>query len=283
MAEQGSVYDLRRLEQQLQTLFSRFTYKDLQADSKPFCSSFCKLVEYYASRWKVPLPQLRILEKALCCFTQASVFFTVNCDHVLRTLSSLALSIFELLLFFDQKDFYQDPLKKSPLHSRNVAQPLLSIRMFTCFKWSDFSKATEVEKCISSEPPIFLELRVRYLLSCQRLPEAQALAKCCALHPSVGQHLFFYQVYLTGLYKTSHHEVLLEELADFRGKDAVHFLCSLESEENDELLLDFSRAFLSLQLCRGDMHFLCDLVSVWGRLHSRLKHQKKFFLMSVNS
>ncbi|XP_020772759.2 zinc finger protein 654-like [Boleophthalmus pectinirostris] len=298
MAEQGTVYDLKRLEQQLQTLFSRFTYNDLQADSKPFCSSFCKLVEYYASRWKVPLPQLRILERALCCFTQASVFFTVNCDHVLHTLSSLALSIFELLLFFDQRDFDQDPLKKITVTFQECCSALVKYQNVHLLQVERLLRAggpwasptlhailsestlpqTEVEDCISSEPPIFFELRVRYLLSCQRLPEAQALAKCCAQHPSVGQHLFFYQVYLTGLYKTSQHECLLEELVDFSGKDAVNFLCSLESEENDELLLDFSRAFLSLQLCRGDMHFLCDLVSIWGRLHRRLKTSKEFLL-----
>ncbi|XP_072306466.1 uncharacterized protein [Eucyclogobius newberryi] len=298
MAEQGTGYDLTRLEQQLQTLLSRFTYKDLQTDSKPFCSRFCKLVEYYVSRWKVPLPQLRILERAFCCFTQASVFFTLNCDHVLRTLSSLALSIFELLLFFDQKDFYQDPLQKITVTFQECCSGLSKYQNVHLLQVERFLKSggpwanktlhailsesslpqTEVEECISSEPPVFLELRVRYLLSCQRLSEAQALAKCCAQHPSVGQHLFFYQVYLTGLYKAAHHEGLLEELADFRGKDAVHFLCSLESEEKDELLLGFSRAFLSLQLRRGDMHFLCDLVSIWGRLHSRLKTSKAVLL-----
>ncbi|CAL9698673.1 unnamed protein product [Knipowitschia caucasica] len=298
MAEQGILCDLKSLEQQLQSLFSRFAQTDLQTDSKPFCSTFCKLVEYYASRWKGPLPQLGILERALCCFTQASVFFTVNCDHVLRTLSSLALSIFELLLFFDQTDFFQNPLKKTTvtfqecfaalakyqnvhlLHVERLLRaggPWTNQNLHAILSESPLPQ-TEVEECITSEPPVFFELRVRYLLSCQRLPEAQALAKCCAGHPSVGQHLFFYQVYLTGLYKTVDHERLLEEFADFRGKDAVHFLCTLESEENDELLLDFSRAFLSLQMHRGDMHFLCDLVSIWGRLHSRLKTPKKVLL-----
>lgn len=50
-----------------------------------------QVVEEYASRWQVPLPQLRILEIALCYFARASTFFTSSCDHVLHTLSSLAL------------------------------------------------------------------------------------------------------------------------------------------------------------------------------------------------
>lgn len=49
------------------------------------------MVEEHAARWQVPLPQLRILEAALRYFTQASGVFAPGCDHVLHTLSSLAL------------------------------------------------------------------------------------------------------------------------------------------------------------------------------------------------
>lgn len=46
------------------------------------------------------------------------------------------------------------------------------------------------------------------------------------------------------------------QAAEFNVKDAIHIICSLECEEKDELLLALSRAFLSQQLCRGDMHYL---------------------------
>ncbi len=46
------------------------------------------------------------------------------------------------------------------------------------------------------------------------------------------------------------------QVADLNGKDAIHIICSLECDEKDELLLDLSRAFLSQQLCRGDMYYL---------------------------
>lgn len=59
---------------------------------------------------------------------------------------------------------------------------------------------------------MFFELRVRYLLSCERVNEAMALAKCCAWHPTAGQHLFFLQVYLTWLLKTSQHDSLRKEV-----------------------------------------------------------------------
>lgn len=153
-----------------------------------------------------------------------------------------------------------------------------------------------MDGCISSELPVFFELRIRYLLSCERVGEAMALAKCCAWHPTAGQHLFFLQVYLTWLLKTSQHDCLHKEVgglinfhgiesifplsplpflrlkhnsfpygcfhcpsnqvAKLNGKDAVHIICSLECEEKDELLLALSRAFLSQQLCRGDMYYL---------------------------
>lgn len=46
------------------------------------------------------------------------------------------------------------------------------------------------------------------------------------------------------------------QAAKLNGKDAVHIICSLESEEKDEVLLALSRAFLSRQLSRGDMFYL---------------------------
>ncbi|XP_029300783.1 uncharacterized protein LOC115016849 [Cottoperca gobio] len=298
MAEEGSVYELEGLEKQLESLLSRYSSDDLRADSKPFCSDFCKLVEEYASGWQVPLPQLRILEIALGYFARASIFFASNCDHVLHTLSSLALSVFELLLFFDQKDFHQEPLKHFTVtfqeyHSalakhQNVhllqverlvrgSGPWAGPALQAILSESSLPQS-EVDGCISSELPVFFELRVRYLLSCERVSEAMALAKCCSRHPTAGQHLFFLQVYLKWLFKTSQHDCLHKEVAEFNGKDAIHIICSLECDEKDELLLAFSRAFLSQQLRRGDMYYLCDLVFVWSKLHNRLNTSKQALL-----
>ncbi|XP_071773870.2 uncharacterized protein LOC139926157 [Centroberyx gerrardi] len=298
MAEEGSVFELEGFEKQLVSLFSRYSSDELQVDSKPFCSDFCKLVEEYTSRWQVPLPQLRILEMALCYFVQASSFFSSNCDHVLYTLSSLALSVFELLLFFDQKDFHQDPLKHFTvtfqechlalarhqnvhlLQVKHLVQdggPWASSALQAVLTESNLPQ-NEVDGYISSELPVFFELRVRYLFSCERVSEAMALAKCCARHPTAGQHLFFLQVYLTWLYKTSQHDHLHKEVVDLNGKDAVHIICSLENEEKDELLLALSRAFLSQQLRRGDMYYLWDLVFIWTKLHGRLNTSKQALL-----
>ncbi|XP_045914466.1 uncharacterized protein LOC123976386 [Micropterus dolomieu] len=298
MAEEGSVYELEGLEKQLQSLLCRYSSDELRADSKPFCSDFCKLVEEHASRWQVPLPQLGILETALCYFARASTFFTSNCDHVHHTLSSLALSVFELLLFFDQKDFHQEPLKQfavtfqecalalarhQNVHLLQVERlvqgngPWASPALQAILSESSLPQS-EVDGCISSELPVFFELRVHYLLSCERVSEAMALAKCCAWHPTAGQHLFFLQVYLTWLSKTSQYDSLHKEVADLNGKDAIHIICSLECEEKDELLLALSRAFLSEQLHRGDMYHLCDLVFIWSKLHSRLNTSKQALL-----
>ncbi|KAK2856973.1 hypothetical protein Q5P01_005708 [Channa striata] len=298
MAEEGRAYELEGLEKQLQSLISCYSDDELRADSETFCSDFCKIVEEHASRWQVPLPQLRILEIALIYFARATIFFTSNCDHLLHTLSSLALSVFELLLFFDQKDFHQEPVKNfvatfqechlvlarhQNVHLLQVERlvqgggPWASMALEAILSESNLPQ-NEVDGCISSELPVFFELRVRYLLSCERISEAMALAKCCARHPTAGQYLFFLQVYLTWLYKNSQHDRLLKEVADLNGKDAVHIICSLECEEKDDLLLALSRAFLSQQLHRGDMYYLCDLVFIWSKLHSRLKTSKHTLL-----
>ncbi|XP_068447075.1 uncharacterized protein [Clinocottus analis] len=299
MAEEGCVYESEGLEEQLGSLLSRYSSGETRADSKPFCSDFRKLVEEYASRWQVPLPQLRILEIALRYFARASTFFTSNCDHVRHTLSSLALSVFELLLFFDQKDFCQEPLnhftvtfqecysalaRHQNVHLLQVERlvqgggPWAGPALQAILSESSLPQS-EVDGCISSELPVFFELRVRYLLSCERVSEAMALARCCARHPTAGQqHLFFLQVYLTWLFKTSQQDRLNKEVAEFNSKDAIHIICSLECEEKDELLLALSRAFLSQQLRRGDMYYLCDLVFIWSKLHSRLNTSKKALL-----
>lgn len=292
------MYELEGLEKQLRSLLSRYTSEELRTDSKPFCSDFRKLVEEYASRWQVPLPQLRILGIALCYFAQASTFFATNCDHVLHTLSSLALSVFELLLFFDQRDLHQEPLKlftvtfqechlilarHQNVHLLQVERLVRGGGPWACPALQAILSESslpqnDVDGCISSELPVFFELRVRYLLSCERVSEAMALAKCCAWHPTAGQHLFFLQVYLTWLHKTSQHDSLHKEVSVLNGKDAIHIICSLEGEEKDELLLALSRAFLSQQLCKGDMCHLCDLVLIWSELHSRLKTSKQALL-----
>ncbi|XP_077430127.1 uncharacterized protein LOC144056878 isoform X1 [Vanacampus margaritifer] len=297
MAEEGSLLELEGLEKQLQSLLSSYSSDDLQVDSKTFCSDYCKLVEEYASRWQTPLPRLRILETALCHFTRASSSFTSSCDHVLRTLSSLALSVFELLLFFDEQDFHEEPLKHfsvkfqechvALLRHQNVhllqVEPLLRAGgawSNTTLKQilSDSSvPQNEVDRFLSSELPVFLELRLRYLLCRERVSEALALAKCCIRHPTAGKHLFFLQVYLTWLYKQQYNQ-LLKEVADLTGKDAVHIICSLEYEETNEMLLALCQVFLSQQLCRGDMYYLWELVFVWSQLHNRLNTSKQAFL-----
>lgn len=78
-----------------------------------------------------------------------------------------------------------------------------------------------VDGCIDSEFSVFFELRVRYLLSSERVSEAMALAKCCAQHPTTGQHLFFLQVYLTWLHKTSQRDRLHKEVGGCIRKNYV--------------------------------------------------------------
>lgn len=72
--------------------------------------------------------------------------------------------------------------------------------------------SNSVEEYLSSELPVFLELRVRYLQACEKLQEALALAKGCLENHSTGKHLYFHQAYLTCLYKASLHEHLHKEV-----------------------------------------------------------------------
>uniref|UniRef100_A0A3Q2ULX6 Uncharacterized LOC105917408 n=1 Tax=Fundulus heteroclitus TaxID=8078 RepID=A0A3Q2ULX6_FUNHE len=296
MAEGSSVSGSEGLEEQLQSLLSRFSGDESGADSELFCADFCKAVEEHASHWSVPLPQLRILQIALHHFSQASAFLPTSCDSVQRTISSLALSVFELLLFFDQKDqqaleHFTATFQESHsvlakyenvflLHVERLLRgggPWANAALQAILSESSLPQ-DEVDGYISSEPPVFLDLRVRYLTSCGRHSEAATLAKRCARHPAAGQLLFFLQVYLSWLLRTARHDLLHDEVADVGGKEALHLICSLEREVGDEELLVLSTAVLSQQLQRGDLHHLCDLVLVWTSLHRRVNTSKRALL-----
>ncbi|KPP77552.1 hypothetical protein Z043_103017, partial [Scleropages formosus] len=256
------------------------------------------MVKEHTGRWHVPLPQLQVLRTALSCFSQCTVSFPSDCETVHCVLSSFALSFFELLLYFGKEEFLKDPLRGildtfQECHShlvrhRNAYLLLVSKVIQGGGPWEhpvlqailkeSPQPQEEVDKYLSSECPIFFELRVRYLVTCGRVQEAVALAKCCITHPEVGKHLYFHQAYLTCLWKSSHYDHLYNGIAMIDGRDAVEIICNSENEEKDDLLLALCKAFLTRQLQTGDMYYLWDLIFIWSKLHLRLDSSKQNFL-----
>ncbi|KAJ0070162.1 hypothetical protein NL108_002484, partial [Boleophthalmus pectinirostris] len=256
------------------------------------------MVEEYTGQWHVPLPQLKVLRTALCSFTKATAVFPDDCQHIHYVLSSLALSFFELLLFFSKEEYGEQPLKdifdsflechSQLLRHRNIYLHHVKLTLKSGGPWENpvlqriLKEADilqkEVEEYLSSELPILLELRVRYLQACERLQEAMALCKCCLENQDMGKHLFFHQAYLTCLYKSSLHEHLLKEVAEIDGRDAVEIICNTESVEKDELLLSLCKTFLSQQLHNGDMYYIWDLVFIWSRLYLRAHPSRHEFI-----
>ncbi|KAM7407642.1 hypothetical protein PAMA_003396 [Pampus argenteus] len=202
------------------------------------------------------------------------------------------------MLFFSKEEFGEEPLKdildsfqechSQLLRHRNIylqhlkqiikaGGPWENPVLQGILKETDLSPK-EVEEYLSSELPLFLELRVRYLQACERMQEAMALAKGCLENHEAGKHLYFHQAYLTCLYKASLHEHLHKEMAEIDGRDAVEIICNTESVEKDELLLSLCKAFLTQQLHNGDMYYIWDLVFIWSRLHLRAHPSRQGFL-----
>uniref|UniRef100_A0A8K9WMB1 Zinc finger protein 654 n=1 Tax=Oncorhynchus mykiss TaxID=8022 RepID=A0A8K9WMB1_ONCMY len=296
MAEEESEFELEGFKKELNSLFISSSSEEYGLQSKLYCVRFCKLVEVYSGRWQVPLPQLQVLQTALCSFVQASACFPSDCEHVCYTLSSLALSAFELLLFLNRNKILQDPLKTildsfqecfsqlerhQNIHLLQVGQiirekgPWTNPILQAILKDSQLPR-DEVDRYLSSEVPVFFELRVRYLLSSEMFTEAVVLAKTCSQHPVAGRHLFFRQAYLTCLLKASLPQD--ELICELGSTDAVDIVCNTESEESDETLLALCTAFLSQQLHRGDMYCMWDLVFIWSRLRLRVNPSKQAFL-----
>ncbi|KAI7811101.1 putative zinc finger protein 654 [Triplophysa rosa] len=298
MAEEESELELDTFKKGLDSLLKSSATDERGLQSKTYCERFCELVVEQTGRWQVPLPQLQVLRSALCSFVQGVESFPPECEHVQYTLSSLALSVFELLLFFGKEEFVEHPLKDildsfqdcyaCLVRHHNVY--LLQVRhiikdggpwanpvLQAILKNSELPQK-DADRYLSSEVSIFFELRVRYLVACERLPEAIALAKRCSHHSVVGRHLYFMQAYLTCLWRASFHECFYKEMANIDGKDAVEMLCMMENEEKDDMVLTLSKGFLSQQLQNGDMYYLWDLVFIWSKLYLRVNRFKQGFL-----
>ncbi|KAM3607184.1 uncharacterized protein V6R79_003010 [Siganus canaliculatus] len=202
------------------------------------------------------------------------------------------------MLFFSKEEFLEKPLKhildsfqechSQLLRHRNVYLQHVKQIIKSGGPWEnpvlqgilkeEDLPPNEVEDYLSSELPLFFELRVRYLQACERMKEAKALAKSCLENHNTGKHLFFHQAYLTCLYKASLHEHLHKEMAEIDGRDAVEIICNTESVEKDELLLSMCKVFLTQQLHNGDMYYIWDLVFIWSRLHLRAHPCRQGFL-----
>ncbi|XP_044526263.1 zinc finger protein 654 [Gracilinanus agilis] len=267
--------------------------------SRDYCRRFCQVVEDYAGRWQVPLPQLQVLQTALCCFTTASVSFPTECEHVQYVLSSLALSFFELLLFFGKDEFYEEPLKDI-LGSIQECQNHLSrygnvnLELVTRIirdggPWEDpvlqavlkAKPASQdiVNKYLSSENPLFFELRARYLIACERIPEAMALIKCCINHPDISKDLYFHQAFFTCLYMSPLEDQLFQEhVLRTDCKNGIDIICNTEKEGKTTLALQLCESFLIPQLQNGDMYCIWDLIFIWSKLQLKSNPSKQVFV-----
>ncbi|CAH2219515.1 zinc finger 654 [Pelobates cultripes] len=301
MAEDESDQESERLGEELEAI----TQEELQgiaADdirSREYCRRFCEVVEEYTARWQVPLPQVQVLQTALCCFTSASVSLPAQCEHVQYVLSRLALSLFELLLFFGKDEFYEEPLKDilgsvQECHDLLFRYDSADLTLVTGVikdggPWEHpvlqailkgkSEPEDVVDKYMRSENPVFFELRVRYLIACERIPEAMALITTCLSHPEVSKNLYYHQAYFTCLYMARLTDKLLSEhVRRIDCTDGVQIICNTESEGKTALAWQLSESFLLTQLRTGAMYCIWDLIFIWSKLQLKMNSSKQVFV-----
>nr|XP_056714638.1 zinc finger protein 654 isoform X1 [Euleptes europaea] len=301
MAEDDSDQESERLGEELEAIGGPRLPPGLSPalGSRYYCYRFCQVVEDYAGRWQVPLPQLQVLQTALCCFTSACVSFPPECEHVQYVLSSLALSFFELLLFFGKDEFYEDPLKDI-LGSIQECQNLLNrygnvnLELVTRIirdggPWEDpvlqaILKGKPVSqelviKYLSSENPLFFELRARYLIACERIPEAMSLIKSCMSHPEISKDLYFHQAFFMCLSMSSLEDQLFQEqLLKTDCMDGVEIICNIAKEGKTALALCLCESFLIPHLEKGDMYCIWELIFIWSKLQLKSNPSKQAFV-----
>ncbi|XP_013908252.1 PREDICTED: zinc finger protein 654-like [Thamnophis sirtalis] len=301
MAEDESDQESERLGEELKAINEPHLPAGLSPalSSQYYCYRFCQVVEDYAGRWQVPLPQLQVLQTALCCFTSACVSFPDECEHVQYVLSSLALSFFELLLFFGKDEFYEDPLKDilgsiQDCQNRLSRYKNVNLELVTRITrdggpWEDpvlqavlkgRSASQElVNKYLSSENPLFFELRARYLIACERIPEAMALIKACMNHPNISKDLYFHQAFFMCLYMSPLEDHLFQEhLLRTDCKNGIEIICNIAKEGKIAVALNLCELFLIPQLKKGDMYCIWELIFIWSKLQLRSNPSKQVFV-----
>ncbi|XP_058041221.1 zinc finger protein 654 isoform X1 [Ahaetulla prasina] len=301
MAEDESDQESERLGEELKAINEPHLPAGLSPalSSQYYCYRFCQVVEDYAGRWQVPLPQLQVLQTALCCFTSACVPFPDECEHVQYVLSSLALSFFELLLFFGKDEFYEDPLKdilgsiqdcqNRLSRYRNVNLELVTRITRDGGPWEDPvlqavlkgrpASQELVNKYLSSENPLFFELRARYLIACERIPEAMALIKACMNHPNISKDLYFHQAFFMCLYMSPLEDHLFQEhLLRTDCKNGIEIICNIAKEGKIAVALNLCELFLIPQLKKGDMYCIWELIFIWSKLQLRSNPSKQVFV-----
>lgn len=294
MAEDESDQEWERMGEELVSL-----QEPPRISSREYCRRFCEVVHEYAGRWQVPLPQLQVLQTALCCFTSASVSYPPECEHLHNVLSRLALSLFELLLFFGKDEFYETPLQgilESIQDCNDILLPYenMELRLVTQIMkdggpWESpvlqaILKGKDepldlVNKYLSSENQLFFELRVRYLIACERTTEAVALITSCLNHPDVSKNLYYHQAYFTCLHMAPCTDGLLQEhVLRICCSDGIDIICTTEKEGKTALALKLCESFLLRQLHSGDMYRIWDLIFIWSKLQMKSNSSKEVFV-----
>ncbi|KAM5181830.1 zinc finger protein 654 [Mantella aurantiaca] len=301
MAEDESDQESERLVEELEAIVDE-ELRGIEVGERrcrEYCRRFCEIVEDYTARWHVPLPQLQVLQTALCCFTSASVSFPDECEHVQYVLSRLALSLFELLLFFGKDEFYETPLKDilgsvQECHDLLIRYDNTDLRLATCVikdggPWEDpvlqaiLKGKSEpediVDRYLRSENQLFFEFRVRYLIACERISEAVALITTCLSHAEVSKNLYYHQAYFICLHMTNLTDKLLpEHVLRIDSGDGVKIICRIEKEGKSALALQLSEAFLITQLQTGKMYCVWDLTFIWTKLQLKMNPSKEVFV-----
>ncbi|XP_029434427.1 zinc finger protein 654 isoform X2 [Rhinatrema bivittatum] len=208
------------------------------------------------------------------------------------------MSLFELLLFFGKDEFYEVPLKDilgsvQECHDLLKRYENLDLKLVTLIikdggPWENpvlqamlkgKSESQDlVNRYLSSENQLFFELRARYLIACERIPEALALIISCINHPII-KNLYYHQAYFTCLYMSpSTDELFREYVARIDCSDGVEIICNTEKEGKTALALHLCEAFLIPQLQRGDMYCVWDLIFIWSKLQIKSNPSKQVFV-----
>ncbi|XP_053254396.1 zinc finger protein Rlf-like [Podarcis raffonei] len=271
-----------------------------EGSSGAYCRDFCQTLLQYADNPGASehvLPFLEVYQVAIQSFANARPYLTTECEEVLLVIGRLVLSCFELLLSVPESEEQSEPLLRLFQTIQDSHNALLKFGDNSLETLADISKegvwknpvllniisqqpveAEEVNKLIKQEGPVFMQMRIKYLMKTNRLRQAASLSKLCKESTEISNTLPFLQAYITCLCSMLPTEESIKEIAKVDCKEVLDMICNLEAEGQDSTAFILCTTYLTQQLQNANVYCSWELTLFWSKLQKRIDPSLDSFL-----
>ncbi|KAJ1176546.1 hypothetical protein NDU88_001824 [Pleurodeles waltl] len=266
-----------------------------------YCKRFCQTLLQYAGEQNSSKNTLHLLEVyriSIQYFARARPFLAPECEDVLMVLGKLVLSCFEMLLSVPESELnceewllFQQTLQASHgalsgfghtnlqtlvdvTKEGGVWKSPVVVKIITQQK----VEPEEVAELIVQEGASFLELRIKYLMKTNCIPQAMVLSKLCTEASKTSNAESFRQFYISCLCTMLPNEDAIKEISKVDCREVLDIICNLETEGHDNTAFILCTTYLTQQLQTENIDCSWELTLFWSKLQRRIEPSMESFL-----